>query len=201
MIQLSDVFSMIGTDGCEDVASSLGMQGTDPEISIPIYEIFYLKILPGENSGFLASSIAEYNAIRQLSQNCGGVAAAINLLDLDILTLIGVELIYTPNTGMNVFMKLGDVLTGELEEQVLAELAALAGIPTPDNSYTLTHMQGEIIEILFNKAIDYMQSDLESKGINLHHWEELPNYYNMTQETGEMAEMLRYRQMIGGLIL
>lgn len=76
MIQLTEMFNMVGTDGCSDVATSLVMQGVEPEISIPIYDIFFLKLMPGQKSTFLAESIPEFNAIRQLSVHCGAVAAS-----------------------------------------------------------------------------------------------------------------------------
>ena len=112
MIDISDCFSMIGTDGCMDVASSLGIQGIDPamqEISIPIYGPFFMKILIGQDSGFICDSIPEFTVVRQLNQNCGTVAIALNLMEMDILTLVGALLAFTPNTAMNCFLKLSAV--------------------------------------------------------------------------------------------
>lgn len=201
MIQLTEMFNMVGVNGCSDVATSMAMQGVEPEISIPIYEIFFLKLMPGQKSSFLAESIPEFNAIRHLSQSCGAVAASINLLDMDILTLAGLVAIYTPNTGMNIFMKLGEVLTGDLEEEILNQLAGLAGIEVPPGLGMVFNMAGDIMEILFNKMVDSIQESAEDMGVAVHEWEELAGYYCMLRDSGEMAQMYQYRSMFGGAIL
>ena len=206
MIELSSAFDMVGAGGCTDVASSLVGQGTDLSMSIPIYEVFYLKILVGNDSGFLACSIQEFNALRKLAETCGSVTVTINLLDMDILTLIGAILIYTPNTGPNIFFKLGDILSNpELPEDILRMLSDLAGIPIPDAALKSSTMQTrfalELLQILFNKLVEAMQQDMSMKGIEIHKWEELPEYFNMLQNSGEMARMAEIRQQLGGIVL
>lgn len=206
MIELSSAFDMVGAGGCTDVASSLVGQGTDLSMSIPIYEVFYLKILVGNDSGFLACSIQEYNALRKLAETCGSVTVTINLLDMDLLTLIGAILIYTPNTGPNIFIKLGDILNNpELPEDILRMLSDLAGIPIPDAALRSSTMQTrfalELLQVLFNKLVEAMQQDMSMKGIEVHKWEELPEYFNMLQNSGEMARMAEIRQQLGGIVL
>lgn len=206
MIELSSAFDMIDNGGCMDVASSLMGQGTDLSMSIPIYEVFYLKILVGNDSGFLAGSIQEFNALRKLAETCGSVTVTVNLLDMDLLTLIGAILIYTPNTGPNIFIKLGDILNNpELPEDILGMLADLAGVPIPDGvigNYTMQlKFALHLLQILFDRLVEAMQNDLESKGIHMHKWEELPEYFNMLQNSGEMARMAEIRQQLGGIVL
>lgn len=201
MIQLTEMFNMIGTDGCSDVATSMAMQGVEPEISIPIYDIFFLKLMPGQRSTFLAENIPEFNAIRTMANSCGAVAASINLLDMDILTLAGLIAIYTPNTGMNIFMKLGEVLTGDLEEEILNQLAGLAGIPIPPGAGMAFQMAGQIMETLFSTLVSSIQESAADYGVDVHEWDELPDYFCEIRDTGEMYQMAQYRQMMGGAIL
>lgn len=201
MIQLTEMFNMVGTDGCSDVATSLVMQGVEPEISIPIYDIFFLKLMPGQKSTFLAESIPEFNAIRQLSLHCGAVAASINLLDMDILTLAGLVAICTPNTGMNIFMKLGEILTGELEKEIIEQLSNLAGMPIPPVAGGAFKVAGSIVEHLFSMMVSSVQESAEENGVAIHDWEELAPYYNDLRESGEMAMMSEYRAAFGGAVL
>lgn len=202
MIDLSEAFGMIGQDGCVDVASSLGVQGCDPEISIPIYEIFFLKLLGGQKTQFLANSMGEFNAIRHMAQSCGAVAATINVLDMDILTLIGVLMIATPNTGMNVFIKLGDIITSELPAEIIEQVASTAGIPIPDGALSSgIGLAQEVMQQVFDRLVDSIRDDLASNGINLQDWDYLPQYFTEIKESGEMAQMHHYRQQFGGMIL
>lgn len=198
MIQLSEVFSMIGVDGCSDVASSLAMQGSIPEVSIPIYEIFYLKFLSGEHTQFLASCLPEVNVLRQIAVSCGGVCCTINILDMDILTLLGALCVYTPNNGMCVFIKnnLPDLMN--LTQDIAEMIASVVGVPLPPGSAITMDKLAEMIEFLVDKLIDKLQEDMSKFGINLLHWEELPNFYNSLRESGEMEEMHRYRAATGG---
>ena len=201
MIMLSEMFSMIGQGDCQDVATSLGMQGTEPEISIPIYEIFYLKLLGGQKANFLAGSIQEFNAIRQLAQTCGAVAATINLLDMDILTLVGLVAVATPRTGMNVFIKPGEAITGELEEEILTALSSLAGVDLPPLTHRAFNFSEKLVNTLFNRFIEQMNDDLRTNLIEIHQWSDFAPYFFSLRNSGEMEEMYRFRQMMGGVIL
>lgn len=207
MIDMSECFNMIGTDGCMDVASSLGMQGIDPamqEISIPIYGPFFMKILIGQDCGFICDSIPEFTAIRQLNQNCGTVAITLNLLEMDILTLVGALLTFTPNTGMNCFLKLSAVDLANMSAELLSMISDAAGIPLPpgvnDGLVDITEVAGDILQAVFDMLIDVLNNDLEEKGIALREWGELPDFYNTVKESGEMQEMRMYRQQIGAFL-
>lgn len=201
MIHLSEAFGMIGNGQCCDVATSLALQGTNTAVSIPLYEIFFLKILPGEGTQFLVSSIPEYNIIRHLASSCGAVAATINLLDLDILTLVGTLLIYTPSSGMTVFTKLGDIVTEGIDEDMVNSLANLAGIPIPSFIPDLYSFAGELLETLYNRLVDMLSADLEQYNINLIQWDMLPDFYEELRDSGEMAQMAKIRQMVGAFTL
>lgn len=202
MIELSQAFSMIGKDErCQDVASSLALQGTDIGVSIPIYEIFYLKILGGPKSSNLASTIQEYNAIRRMAETCGAVAVTINVMDIDLLTLIGAVLIFTPRTGMNMFMRLGDILSNpELPEEVLKIVLDALGIPMSDFLASTVSKPAErdlkVINIVFEKLMESLQKDLHSKGIRVRDWDELPSYYEDIYRSGEMHRMAQFRSMV-----
>lgn len=203
MIDISECFSMIGENGCMDVATSLGMQGVDSamsSISIPIYGPFSMKILIGEDCGFICDSIPEFTAISQLNENCGTVAITLNLLEMDILTLVGALLTFTPNTGMNCFLKLSAIDLLELGEDILSSVASSVGFTIPPG-VSIIDIAGDILEFAFNMLIEILNNDLDSKGITLQEWTELPNFYNEVRESGEMQEMANYRHMIGGLIL
>jgi hypothetical protein len=201
VIELSEVFNLVGTNGCYDVATSMMMQGCEPEVSIPIYEIFYLSIKMGESSSFLAGSISEFNAIRILAEKCGAVAATINLLDTDILTLLGCIMVATPNTGMHVFIKTGEIISDLIDPDTLNQLAELAGIEIPSGYSASAEALGKIIDFLFDRLMSILQDDLDNYGIYLHQFDELPQYFNTVRNSGEMEQMYRTRQMLGGAIL
>lgn len=200
MIDLTDIFDMVGTDGCIDVATSLSMQGTDPSISIPIYEILYLRILPGELNGRLAGGLAEYNAIRRLAETCGAVSVQLNILDIDILELAGLLLIATPNTGMHAFAKLGSILVDDLPEEVILNVADAMNMPVPPGTSNLIHFAQDLIQSVFNMFVEKMEDSFSDYGVQLHQWEELPQYYAILRESGEMHEMGQYRMAFGGSI-
>lgn len=207
MIDLSECFSMIGTDGCMDVASSMGMQGIDPsmvDISIPIYGPFFMKVLIGQDSGFICDSIPEFTALRQLNQNCGTVTVTLNLMEMDILTLVGALLTFTPDTGMNCFLKLSAVDLANMSAELLSSIAGATGIPLPpgvtDGLVDITEVAGDILQAVFDMLIELLNNDFEQKGIELREWVELPDFYNMVKESGEMQEMRMYRQQMGAFV-
>lgn len=207
MINLSECFSMIGTDGCMDVASSMGLQGIDPsmmDISIPVYGPFFMKVLIGQESGFICDSIQEFTAIRQLNKNCGTVAVTINLLEMDVLTLVGALLTFTPDTGMNCFLKLSAIDLVNMSAELISSIAGATGIPLPpgvtDGLVDIVEVAGDILQAVFDMLIEVLNNDLENKGITLREWEELPDFYNMIRESGEMQEMRMYRQEVGAFM-
>ena len=206
MINLSECFKMIGVDGCNDVATSLAKQGTDVDISIPIYGPFFLHLLAGKKTNFLTSHISEFNAVRQMAATCGAVAAAVNLLEADMLTLLGVLMIYTPNTGMNVFVKnnIPDLLdlTEELAKAVVSLTPLAVGADHMTNmTFAQTEVLSKALDWLINLLIERLDEDMATNGINLRTWNELPDYYNYLKESGEMEQMARYREMIQAAIL
>lgn len=208
MINMSECFKMIGTDGCMDVASSLGMQGVDQtmqDISIPIYGPFFMKVLMGQDCGFICSTIQEFTAVRQLNQNCGTVAITLNLLEMDVLTLVGSLLTFTPDTGMNCFLKLSAIDLLNLSADMLSMIVDQTGIPLPsgvaDGLVDITDVASDIIQSAFDILISSLNEDLDSNGITLREWNELPDFYYTVKESGEMQEMRAYRQSVGACIL
>lgn len=208
MINMSECFKMIGTDGCMDVASSLGMQGVDQamqDISIPIYGPFFMKVLMGQDCGFICSTIQEFTAIRQLNQNCGTVAITLNLLEMDALTLVGSLLTFTPDTGMNCFLKLSAIDLVNLSADMLNMIVDQTGVPLPpgvtDGLVDITDVASDIIQSAFDILISSLNDDLDSNGITLREWNELPDFYYTVKESGEMQEMRAYRQSVGACIL
>lgn len=208
MINMSECFKMIGTDGCMDVASSLGMQGVDQamqDISIPIYGPFFMKVLMGQDCGFICSSIQEFTAVRQLNQNCGTVAITLNLLEMDVLTLVGSLLTFTPDTGMNCFLKLSAIDLVNLSADMLNTIVDQTGVPLPpgvaDGLVNITDVASDIIQSAFDTLISSLNNDLDNNGITLREWDELPDFYYTVKESGEMQEMRAYRQSVGACIL
>lgn len=208
MINMSECFKMIGTDGCMDVASSLGMQGVDQamqDISIPIYGPFFMKVLMGQDCGFICSSIQEFTAVRQLNQNCGTVAITLNLLEMDVLTLVGSLLTFTPDTGMNCFLKLSAIDLVNLSADMLNTIVDQTGVPLPpgvaDGLVNITDVASDIIQSAFDTLISSLNDDLDNNGITLREWDELPDFYYTVKESGEMQEMRAYRQSVGACIL
>lgn len=208
MINMSECFKMIGTDGCMDVASSLGMQGVDQamqDISIPIYGPFFMKVLMGQDCGFICSTIQEFTAVRQLNQNCGTVAITLNLLEMDALTLVGSLLTFTPDTGMNCFLKLSAIDLVNLSADMLSMIVDQTGVPLPpgvaDGLVDITDVASDIIQSAFDILISSLNDDLDSNGITLREWNELPDFYYTVKESGEMQEMRAYRQSVGACIL
>lgn len=208
MINMSECFKMIGTDGCMDVASSLGMQGVDQamqDISIPIYGPFFMKVLMGQDCGFICSTIQEFTAVRQLNQNCGTVAITLNLLEMDVLTLVGSLLTFTPDTGMNCFLKLSAIDLVNLSADMLNMIVDQTGVPLPpgvaDGLVDITDVASDIIQSAFDILIASLNDDLDSNGITLREWNELPEFYYTVKESGEMQEMRAYRQSVGACIL
>lgn len=207
MIDMSECFNMIGTDGCMDVATSMGMQGIDPavqEISIPIYGPFFMKVLVGQDCGFICDSIPEFAAIKNLNQSCGTVTITLNLLEMDLLTLVGALLSFTPNTGMNCFLKLAAIDLVNITADLLPMISNAAGIPLPPGTaeglVDLTEVAGDLLQTVFDKLIEILNDDMESKGIAIREWEELPEFYNAVMESGEMQEMRMLRQQVGAFL-
>ena len=203
MIGLSDVFGMIGQGDCSDVATSLrdmGTTGSSMEYSIPIYECFYLKFLPGGKTGFLCGNIQEYNVLRGLCMNCGAMACCINLLDQDILTLFGLFCLYTPNTGMTVFYKNNIPELVDMTEEIADQLANLAGIPF-DLNYGALDLASEALDILINKFMEKLQEDLGQRGISLRSWDDIPAFDQEITQSGEKMRMFRFRKQTQAQIL
>lgn len=206
MIDMSECFNMIGTNGCMDVASSLGLQGIDKSmgsICIPVYGPFFMKILIGQDCGFICNSIQEFTVVKQLSENCGTATITLNLLEMDILTLAGAVLSYTPNTGMNCFVKKSVVDIAQLTDDLLSTIVHDVGIHISPTSgvVSLLSMADGIIEAAFNKLLDLVNGDFGSKGIAVRPWEELPELYRTVRESGEMQEMRAYRERTGAFVL
>lgn len=208
MINMSECFSMIGQNGCMDVASSLGLQGIDssmPEISIPIYGPFFMKILMGQNAGFICSHIEEASALQQLSKNCGTVAVTLNICEMDILTLIGAVLSFTPNTGMNCFLNLTAVDLMNITADMVPLIAEAAGVPVPDaiidGLEDYEEFLTDILNGLFDMLVNKIDEDMSANGIAVHSFEDLFALYQEVKESGELMEMRRYREAIGAFVL
>lgn len=197
MINVSEIFSLCGTEGVPDVATSLAGQDIFGEISIPIFEGIYLKIIPNGELGFLCSNLQEAGILQHLGKSCGTVGITLNALNIDILTLMGCICTFTPRTGANVFFKNNIPDVAELAEDVVEELAGLSGIPFDPfggvgNKY-LIDIASKALDIIFDRLIDTLEKDFRSCGIGIHHWEELEAFRNELIETGEMRWMQRMR--------
>lgn len=197
MINASEIFSLCGTEGVPDVATSLAGQNIYGDISIPIFEGVYLKILPNSNLGFLCDNLQEAGVLQHLGKSCGTVGITLNILDMDILTLMGCVCAFTPRTGANVFFKnnVPDVL--QLSEDIIENLAGLSHLPFDPlgggGSAYLIDIASKSIDIIFDKLIDMLETDFKSHGIGIHEWEKLPEFRNELIQTGELRWMQRIR--------
>lgn len=207
MIDMSECFNMIGTDGCMDVASSLVLQGVEPnidDISIPIYEVFFLNIKVGDNCGFICDSLEEYTTLQNLNKYCGSVTVTLNILDMDLLTLAGALLIYTPNTGMNVFVKMNALNLTEDMIELIPQIAEVSGIPIPDmvtdNLDIAEDFLNTALEALNERLIEILHEDLESNNINVMDWSDLPDFYVGLRNSGEITRMVNYRRQVSAAI-
>lgn len=196
MINVSDIFAGVGVNNGSvvDVATGLGMQGINEEISIPIYEAFYLKILPVEKARVLCSSLPEFTALRNLSSHCGAVAITLNIGDLDFLTLMGAMCIFTPKIGFNVLFKNNIVDLVNATEDVVEMLLSLSGLNMELGASTMNiDIAAHALQLLTDRLVQSLNDDLESKGINILDWSSLPELYNELKRTNEMNEMYKYR--------
>lgn len=196
MISVSEVFSLCGTEGVPDVATSLAGQNIYGDISIPIFEGVYLKILQNGNLGFLCNSLQEAGVLQHLGRSCGTVGVTLNILDMDILTLLGCVCTFTPRTGANVFFKnnVPDVL--QLSEDIIENLAGLSNLPFDplcSGSEYLLDIASKSIDIIFDKLIDMLETDFKSHGIGIHSWDKLPEFRHELLQTGELRWMQRIR--------
>lgn len=193
VIGVQDCFLGIMEGSATDVAQQLGIQGADINMSIPIYEIFFIKIQSGDDCRELAQNIREYQAIRKLCKCAGAVQLKLNVCDLDILTLMGLLCIYTPSTGMHVFAKLGGPALDMITEGEAQALIQAAGLPLPDFMRDLPAIAMQALDIVFNMAIDMLSNNLADYNINLHQWEDFADYFNQVQQSGELNQMARFR--------
>ena len=196
MAELSQVFDMIGQDGCIDVATSLAMQNIDIDVDIPIYEVFHLKILAGEESGEVCESADFYEIIRHLSEACGGVTFSINLIGLNLLTIAAAYCVFTPNTGMNVFIWFNKFMLDYADMESTQKILSLTNLPISMNNFLQSgDAQQEAMQRIANRLIDSLNEDLQQFNITLRTSDEIYEYYNLLLETGELAEMQSLRDI------
>lgn len=184
-------------DGVQtDVAQQLDLQGAVPDISIPIYGVFFMKIQTGEHCRELATNIREYTEIRRMCKYCGAVCIKINVGDIDLLTLMGVMCVFTPRTGMNVFQRLGGPALDALQDGDAAVILQAAGMPIPEFMEDLPGLVMQALDMLFDMLIDRLADNLDQYGITLHQWEEFNDYYNEVLQSGEMEAMAQIRRSL-----
>lgn len=205
---MSEIFGMVGQGNIADVASSLSAQGVNTEMSIPIYEVFYLKLLPGTKAGFICDSIAELSAIRELGIKCGSVCCTVNLLDMDMLTLVAMLAVCTPQTGYSVFYKsnVESALQG-LEtagEAIASSLVSLAGLDIDvdfDMGTVSLDMAAKAIDMLANRLFGTLEDEFSHFGIAMRPWEQLPEFIHTVKQSGDMNQMFNFRKQMGASIL
>ena len=198
MVNVSEIFKYCGADGVPDVATSLAHQNICGDISIPVFEGVYLKIIPNGNLGFLCSSLQEAGALQNLGRTCGTVGIALNVLDMDLLTLIGCVCTYTPRSGANVFFKNNIPDITQLTEDLIGDIAGLAAIPFDPMGMSqefMLDLANEAIDIIFHKLVDVIETDFATCGIGVHQWEELEIFYHELVESGEMEWMRKVRRI------
>lgn len=198
MIDILEIFQLIGQDGCLDPATSLVMQGIDTSmsgLSFPLIEPVYVKLLFGQDSQFMCNSMQELAILNKLRQSCGTVTAALNILDIEQLTIAGMLFTSTPNSGINVFMKLTAFDIVNMPIELLDNISDITGIPIPGTGLmeNFTGIAEKLVDGLIDKVIDILNDKFTSNRINLRDWDELPDFYDWLVNSGEMREMHKYR--------
>ena len=208
MINMSECFCMIGKDECIDVATSLGMQGINnsmPEISIPIYGQFFMKILRGQEYEIICDNMQQFGAINDLNINCGTVAFTINLCRIDVLTLACGVLTSTPSTGMNCFLRLCTVDIENITPDILIALAAEAGTLIPngiiEGVQDGTEFAVGILETFSENLSNAIYTDLGANNIGIQEYDNIYNFYMNAKDSGEMHFMRKHRELTGALVL
>lgn len=180
-----------------DVASQLIGQGAEPDISIPIYGVFFLRLQTGEHCRELADSIQSYTEIRKMCRYCGAVCMKVNVGDVDLLTLLGAMCIFTPRTGMHVFARLGGPAIDALSDGDIQVLVEAAGLPIPEGVFDMQQLAVQALQTLFDMLVNLLQENLQQNNIALHTREEFHDYYMEVLQSGEMEEMAKMRAMLG----
>lgn len=180
-------------------------------MTLPIYEIFYLKVSSVNSLGNtgIADSIQEFSILRELGITCGGVCASINILDMDILTLVNIMLIATPNSGFNIFIKPRSMNLVGMAPDVIKTVADLACIPIPDGILDVVcstieayaDFAEQVQNIIFDKLIDMIDNNCAAMNVNVGTWDDLCEYYMRLKESGEMQQMQHIRAMTGGMVI
>lgn len=208
MINMSECFCMIGKDECIDVATSLGMQGINnsmPEISIPIYGQFFMKILRGQEYEIICDNMQQFGAINDLNINCGTVAFTINLCRIDVLTLACGVLTSTPSTGMNCFLRLCTVDIENITHDILIALAAEAGTLIPngiiEGVQDGTEFAVGILETFSENLSNAIYTDLGANNIGIQEYDNIWNFYMNVKDSDEMYFMRKHRELTGALVL
>lgn len=203
MLQLSDMFSGINEEmGIFDLQSALGSQGVNLQegYSIPIYEIFYLKIAPKADAGILSASLEEYNVLSQLNRACGTICCTLNLFEMDLLTLLGAVCCYIPsslqNAGMYVFVKDNIPDLVNITEDIAVQILNLSGLNIEDLGGTTMNLEiaAQALDIVIKMLISALDRDLSSKGIRVFQWQILANFLDELQASGDYQQMLAYRK-------
>lgn len=197
MINVAEIFQYCGMDGVPDVATSLANQNVMDDISFPVFEGVYLKIIPNGNLGFLCSSIQEAAILQHLGRSCGTVGIALNIMDMDFLTVLGCVCTFTPRSGANIFFKNNIPDLTQLTEDAVEMLAGLSALPFDPmcgggQEYMLD-LANQAIQILFDRLIDKLNDEFSAAGIGIHPWEELAEFRHELIESGELAWMQRVR--------
>lgn len=203
MLQISDLFSGINEGaGILDLQTALGSQGTDLQngMSIPIYDVFYLKIAPNCNPGMLCSSVEQYNNLDRLSKACGAVSFTVNLLDTDLLTLLGAVCIYLPsmlkNGGMYIFIKDNIPDLTNITEELATAMLGLTGKSKEAFGYTTMNLDlaVKVLHFLIELLIKMLNQNMQAYGIAVYDMEKIPVLMQDLYNSGDYTRMLNYRR-------
>lgn len=203
MLQLSSIFSGINEEaGIFDVQTALGSQGfnLDEGVSIPIYDIFYLKIAGGCNPGILCSDLQQYNALDKLNDACGSIACTINLFEMDLLTLIGAIGCYIPsslkNGGMYIFIKDNIPDLTKITEDIAVAILNLSGAKIEDLGASTMNIDVAVkaLDILIKLLIKMLNTDMSTYGIQVYDFDRLPEFMQYLHDSGDYNQMYQYRK-------
>lgn len=203
MLQVSDIFSGINEDaGIFDLQTALKSQGMDLQegFEIPIYDIAYLKLAPDCNPGIVCSNMTEYTALDKLQKACGVVCCTINLLKLDILTLLGIVCCYIPsgcvNGGMYLFVKNNIPDLVNITEDIAVAILNLSGAKIEDlGASTMTiDVASKALDIVINLLIKMLNTNMNNYGVAVYEFNKVEVFIQQLIDSGDYIQMYNYRK-------
>lgn len=190
MIQLSELFNLVGTNSFPDMASKLISLNCTANVAIPVYDIFTITMHSISDLELLgiAESIQEFNILRLLGYNCGGVYASMGMIGYDSLSLLNMLMLTIPLRGSSIFIKTNQALSHLIDDIALIKIQEILPIQVYNTDDILNYLLNTITNNLCNT------------GVSIYQWEFIHDYYSMLENTGELNQFIMFRKMNNGKV-